>query len=394
MRSTEADAELAKALVLEHAARTGVLSPEAHPPRRYLWTDAFAVCNLLGLARTSGELRSRSRSHWMDLALRLVDQVHGILGRHRTGGARAGWLSGLGEAEGAAHPTAGGLRIGKKLAERRPDEPLDARLEWDRDGQYFHYLTKWMHALDQVARATRQPRFNLWARELAAAAHDAFSYGPPGARRMVWKMASDLSRPLVPSMGQHDALDGLVTCVQLQRTAAELGHASDGPSLIGATADFAAMVQGHDLSTMDPLGLGGLLTDAWRIAQAMRHGPFADGELLDTLLATAREGLAYYAGEGELREPASRRLAFRELGLAIGLTAIELLGKETPNTALGARLAALQPHLALAPAIRAFWVDPENRKSPTWSDHRDINDVMLATSLAPDGFLLAPSLTG
>src|SRR5216684_2205383 len=58
----------------------------------------------------------------------------------------------------------GGLRIGKKLPERSAGEPFDEQLEWDRDGQYFHYLTKWMHALDQVARSTKQPRFNLWAR--------------------------------------------------------------------------------------------------------------------------------------------------------------------------------------------------------------------------------------
>ncbi len=87
-----------------------------------------------------------------------------------------GWISGLAEREGEAHPTRGGLRIGKPLPERAPGEPFDERLEWDRDGQYFHYLTKWMHALDQVARATGQPMFNVWARELAHAAHRAFTY--------------------------------------------------------------------------------------------------------------------------------------------------------------------------------------------------------------------------
>ena len=79
-----------------------------------------------------------------------------------------GWISGLGEREGEDHPTQGGLRIGKRLPERRPGDPFDEQLEWDRDGQYFHYLTRWMHALDLVARSTREPRFNVWARELAA----------------------------------------------------------------------------------------------------------------------------------------------------------------------------------------------------------------------------------
>lgn len=124
------------------------------------------------------------------------------------------------------------MRIGKNLPERGRGEPFDERLEWERDGQYFHYLTKSMHALDQVSRATGQPRFNLWARELAEVAHRAFSLGDSrGGRRLVWKMSIDLSRPLVRSMGQHDALDGWITSVQVQRTAADLGTESEGPSM-------------------------------------------------------------------------------------------------------------------------------------------------------------------
>ena len=34
--------------MMEFARETG-LSPASSTPRRYLWTDAFAVCNLLGL---------------------------------------------------------------------------------------------------------------------------------------------------------------------------------------------------------------------------------------------------------------------------------------------------------------------------------------------------------
>ena len=49
-------------------------------------------------------------------------------------------------------------------------EPFDERLEWDRDGQYFHYLTKWMHALCQAAFFVGDaPR---WAVELGRVAFD------------------------------------------------------------------------------------------------------------------------------------------------------------------------------------------------------------------------------
>ena len=136
-------------LMLPFAERTGLTSER--PQQRYLWTDAFAVCNFLGLARATGD------GHYLGLALALVDRVHDVLGKHRADDLRVGWLSGLPEQVGALHPTCGGLRIGKSLPERRAHEPFDPEMEWDRDGQYFHYLTRWMHALDQVARATGQP---------------------------------------------------------------------------------------------------------------------------------------------------------------------------------------------------------------------------------------------
>ena len=59
-------------LMIEFARLTG-LSPANSAPRRYLWTDAFAVCNFLGLyQKTGGE-------EFKDLALQLVDQVHSVL---------------------------------------------------------------------------------------------------------------------------------------------------------------------------------------------------------------------------------------------------------------------------------------------------------------------------
>src|SRR5690242_3672490 len=160
---------VARQLMDQFAERTGLTS--SRPQRRYLWTDALAVCNFLALGR-------------VDLALTLVDRVHHVLGRHRDDDVRAGWISGLSESEGEAHPTAGGLRIGKALPERAADEPISERLEWDRDGQYFHYLTKWMHALDLVARVTGDARCGAWSRELYQIARQRFVYG----HYMVWKM--------------------------------------------------------------------------------------------------------------------------------------------------------------------------------------------------------------
>ena len=371
------------ALMERFAERTMLAA--AGQERRYLWTDAFAVCNFLGLAAATGDARQS------EFALRVIERVHAVLGRHRGDDGRIGWLSGLDAEEAGRHPTRGGLRIGKPLPERRLHEPRDDRLEWDRDGQYFHYLTKWMHALDQAARATGDARFNRWARELAVAAHAAFVYAVPGdaCGRMYWKMSIDLSRPQIESMGQHDPLDGLITCAALDATAATFAQ-SDGPRLGRITMDFASMVAVDRLATADPLGLGGLLCDAYRVAQLTREGAWPEHDpLRDALLAAAALGLRHSARAPELRARAADRLAFRELGLAIGLTAAERLRSETQLSAEArGLLGAITAYLPLRDAIESFWLVAEHRQEQTWRAHEDINDVMLATALAPEGFLV------
>jgi hypothetical protein len=357
------------------AERTGLGCDR--PEKRYLWTDAFAVCNYLAIARETGEKR------YLDLALGLVDRVHHVLGRHRPDDVRRGWISGLPDGEGEAHPTHSGLRIGKPLPERKPTETLDEDLEWDRDGQYFHYLTQWMHALDQAARWTTQPCLNAWARELAETAYRAFVWWPGGRLpRLYWKMSIDLSRPLVASMGQHDPLDGLVACAELRSSATSLGQGAKTAELSQAEADFSVMIARQALPTSDPLGLGGLLLGACRIAQLVKRGTFAGDDLLDDVVAAARSGLSDYARQNVSGRPAERRLAFRELGLAIGLFGIQ----QAPDRD---RFESLTPYVALAAELQSFWLEPRHRSARTWTEHRDINEVMLATSLLPDGYLVS-----
>ncbi len=379
------------ALMMDFAERSGLDSGQAG--RRYLWTDAFAVCNFLGLARVTRDNRYR------EFALRLVDQVHQTLGRHRHDDPRSGWISGLSEHEGEAHPTRGGLRIGKQLPEHAADEPVNERLEWDRDGQYFHYLTKWMHALDQLTRSTRRSEFNLWARELAATAFAAFTYQPSttwAPRRMYWKMSIDLSRPLVHSMGQHDPLDGYITVLQLRSTAASLPEAVTKPDLEDETRQFAAMVRRGEWATADPLGLGGLLIDAYRMAQLTQQGTVSNPRLVEDLLDASLAGLQHYATSSELHMPLEHRLAFRELGLAIGLHAVERMweaansdaGHASTSARLRMQLEAIMQYLPMREEIESFWRNAAHRDSRSWAEHRDINEVMLATSLAPDGFLI------
>lgn len=106
------------------------------------------------------------------------------------------------------------------------------------------------------------------------AAYEAFVYMPPLSRtpRMYWKMSIDLSRPLVLSMGHHDPLDGYVTSIQLQTTAAKFQGEVSGPELRDQVAGFAKLIELRGLPTVDPLGIGSLLIDASCVVQLMEEG--------------------------------------------------------------------------------------------------------------------------
>jgi hypothetical protein len=326
----------AAAILDEFAARTGLTSDA--PPRRYLWTDAFAVYTWLGLGR-------------LDLAKRLIQQVHEVLGVSRD----------------PEHPMARGLRIGKPLPERAPDEPYDPDLEWERDGQYYHYLTKWMLALERTASATGEERYHRWAVELAQAAHRAFAYPPGAPTRLYWKMSVDLSRPLVPSMGMHDPLDGLVVMATLR--------------LERETRELARMCEGRRWATDDPLGAGGLLLDALALARLVVLGGRDEFRmLLAQTISDAEVSVPVADAAVSARVPAAQRLAFRELGLALGLHGVPELAELTGAS-------ELLRFVPLAERLEEFWLDPAHQAAPSWTAHRDINAVTLTACLAPEGTL-------
>ena len=372
-------------------ADTTGLSDASHNQRRYLWTDAFAVCNYLEL------FRQTDKQEYMELCLKLVDQVHHVLGKNRDDDI---WLSGLDDEEASLHPTLGGLRIGKQLNEREANEPFDVHLEWQRDGQYFHYLTKWMHALNCVSQVTRNGIYNQWAIELAQVSHAAFTYGSAtaGVKQMYWKMSTDLSRPLVGSMGQHDPLDGLITYQQLEATAKLFPETSQKLSLKTETEELSTICLGLDWATRDSLGIGGLLTDAYSLVQLIYTQQLHDDARLESLLQDIERSLQAFITDNlqnPLNLPAESRLAFRELGLAIGLYSINKMQtaiKEHPENfthveQLNSSLTNLLRFYPVYDFIRDFWLEPGHRSVSTWLEHADINNVMLATCLAPDSYL-------
>jgi hypothetical protein len=317
-------------LMREFAENTGLISDR--DPRRYLWTDAFAVCNFIQL------FKQTNNEKYKELAIRLVYQVHSILGKHRDDDPREGWLS-----NNPQRPTKNGLRIGKELPERKPEQPIDQQLEWERDGQYFHYLTKWMVALINIGNFLNKEIYKIWAADLVQASMK-FVHN----ERMYWKMSIDLSRPLVRSMGQHDPLDGY--------TAFRLVDMNIKEDLSTEVKIMFKMARRLRLETEDPLGMGGMLIDAYRL-----HKMNEKKEFIDTIIEAVKFGIQYF-------NPNAHSLAFRELGLAIGVDAAK-------------RMNRLKKYWNISEKLNTYWVN--HRK---WEAHRDINQVMLATSLNPNQF--------
>lgn len=371
-----------KDLMGDFAANTG-LNPDFSPPVRYLWTDAFAVCNYLGLYSITHDTK------YLELGLKLIDQVHHVLGKNR--GNVNGWISGLDDKTGEIHPTLGGLRIGKELDERGLDQQYDEVLEWERDGQYYHYITKWIHALNKTAETSKDIKYVKWAGELLKTAHDAFSYKPAPnlPMRLYWKMSIDLKRPLVSSMGQQDPLDGYLTYKETEAISSQF----NGQKFEGEIKEIGTICKMMDHKTSDPLGIGGLLADASRTTELMINGNLNRPELLDKILQSAFTGIRSYIGTGQLSLSPNYRLAFRELGLSIGLKGIKLMEVwmgDHPGIFTSTHknmLRQIKNFEYISQSIDEFWLNPLNQKSMNWKEHRDINMVMLATSLCPQGFL-------
>ncbi|MCX6076831.1 MAG: hypothetical protein NTW78_08085 [Campylobacterales bacterium] len=194
----------------------------------------------------------------------------------------------------------------------------------------------------------------------------------------------------LPSAGKHDALDAYR---QLSATVSQLGENANLSKKIEEAPAMASLMQ---LETEDSLGLGGLLSDACRVAELIAIYGLPLEKLLISLLDAANRSVERFLRSGTLGYPAQYRLAFRKLGLSIGLHGVKIMRdlrdthaekfeqKVTINEAL-LRLERYTPP-PLAGMIETFWMLPKHQQDLTWSEHVDINSVMLTISLAPDGF--------
>ena len=270
---------------------------------RYLWTDAFGVLNFITLSRLT-----QSDSYLL-CAARLIDTVHSVLGRSRS---QDKYLPGA----SPEHPLSGGLRIGK-----------DSEAGQDGDGQYHHYLTIWMFALNRMSVASGDKTYNTLAVELAKAIHPAFVVNQDSPRpRMRWKMSVDLSQPLVSSEGNLDPIDGYFVFSLLQKTS------GDASVLKEEIEDYKKIVntKWKHMESDDPLDLGMTL---WSVHWLAQEEPWAASVLnrasndLRKSVGTKRNTLRLiFFNSGELafinryfEYPLQHRLAFREFGTCLGI---------------------------------------------------------------------------
>jgi hypothetical protein len=99
--------------------------------------------------------------------------------------------------------------------------------------------------------------------------------------------------------------------------------------------------------------------------------------------------------KGYLKWPVAHRLAFRELGLAIGLRALPVIADAVEKDrstfesrpALPRTIDLLLPYESLSDEIVGLWLPHAQHQNESWKAHEDINDVMLATAVIPDTFL-------
>jgi hypothetical protein len=110
-----------------------------------------------------------------------------------------------------------------------------------------------MFALNRMSIAKGDRRYNNWAIQLAESTYPHFVYNRTTSHpRMHWKISIDMSRPVVPSEGNLDPYDGLVTFKILQETSGK------SETLRQEISELERMVNNkfQSYDSDDPLDLG------------------------------------------------------------------------------------------------------------------------------------------
>lgn len=218
----------------------------ANGDRRYLWTDAFAVLALVSIAdalegQTSGAPSEFGPPEtYRRAADALIEAVHTGLGRPRSPSPADAMRPDSRSPTGFA-----GLRVGKPQSAPRTDAGMAL------DGQYWHYLDKWLLALVRADRADEAAAIGKVAFERF------FDRGPTKDGRaggIRWKLSVDASAPpdAQQTFPSDDTLVALIVFGLIEH------HRSDrAPSLREEADRLRAALCGYEPDvTSDALGWG------------------------------------------------------------------------------------------------------------------------------------------
>ena len=292
--------------------------------RRYLWTDAFAVLAFCSIAdRYEMEGNREAASLYRVASNKLINVVHECLGVPRSGKAEDAMQKDPQSPTGYV-----GLRIGKVDSRR----VTDAGMEFD--GQYWHYVDKWLFALERAGRSD----------DAIKIAKSCFPYFFDSSRGggIHWKLSVDGTPPygLEHAYANQDTLSAFIVFSLLGKHDKELDE--EISMLRTALSGYRPRV------TSDPLGWG---------LEAI-YNQFIHGHPMSNTLYTLQDRALH---------PSHLSLPFRLYGAIIG-----------------ARIASIAPQKvdSLVEMSLAHEARVAGRE-----EHSSINRVMLAMCLLSPGAL-------
>ena len=206
--------------------------------RRYLWTDAFGVLAYTSIAQDYSQKNNPQQAQLhQQAAQRLIQVVHECLGTPRSPQdiMRVDPDSPFGFV---------GLRIGKVETRKVTDYGMQF------DGQYWHYIDKWLLALARAGRADDGIRI---AKSVFPYFMDAGPLGTGFGGGIRWKLSVDATPPpaLQRAHASDDTLMALIVFSLLQQ------YSSSGASLEQEIQMLRNSLQHYRLRvTDDPLGWG------------------------------------------------------------------------------------------------------------------------------------------
>lgn len=221
----------------------------ANGDRRYLWTDALAVLTLTSIADALERMAQPDSpvpsqyggpERYRRAADALISAVHNGLGTPRSSSAADAMRSDDRSPTGFV-----GLRIGKPHSSSQTDPGAGL------DGQYWHFVDKWLLALVRAGHADDAAAIGKVVFE------DFFDKGPTGdgqAGGIRWKLAVDATAPreFEQTYPNDDTLVALIIYNLLEH------HRSEGAQSLREEVDLLhAAMRGYETDvTSDALGWG------------------------------------------------------------------------------------------------------------------------------------------